>query len=167
MDNIKPSEIKGNVVEGGNKMDNQILNFKSNLSQLDPVVQTKALEQTPELGKTCRDFISSSKDVVNKGLSSNDVSVARTYDIIEKNSDAIRKSLNEGGLSEQGKIKMAEMLNDSTQTSIKLNEVNQAFIGRETTKYIAGGLTASAMVLGAISVGLTLFLKTPVRLKQH
>lgn len=154
-----------NGIEGGNEMNNQMLTFNSNLSQLDPAVQTKALEQAPELGKTCRDFIASSKEVVNKGLSSNETSVARTYDIIEKNSDAIRKSLNEGGLSEQGKIRMAEILNASTETTIKLNEANQAFIGKETSKYIVGGLTASGLVLGLLSVGLTVFLKTPVRLK--
>lgn len=163
--NLQETVFEENALTTEANKEEHIISFASNISKMEPDVIKKAMEQTPEIAKTARDAIGSMKEVTTAGLRANETSTERTFDILDKNADAIRKCMTDGNLSEDGQLKMADKLCETSKAAVNLDEKTKDFIDRETSKNILGSVVAVGIPALILSVGFTLVFKTPIRFK--
>ena len=78
----------------------KVMKFATMLPHMDPEVAKKALEQFPEFAKTTKEMLVEYKDILEKGMASNDKSIMNCYDAGKAMISSLQKELDKEELSD-------------------------------------------------------------------
>ena len=67
------------------------MQFASILDKMEPEVAQKALEQFPEFAKTSKEILCGYREIIERGILSNDASMKAVYDAYNSIMDALQK----------------------------------------------------------------------------
>lgn len=104
------------------------MQFASTLSNMDPEVAKKALEQSPDFAKTVKEVVPEQFETVKKALDSGDQSmreVAKTYQMML---EALQKELDEETLSVQERREILNMMCKVIDKHSKKDSEHKAFL---------------------------------------
>ena len=141
----------------------KVIEFSTYLDRMDPEVAKSALAQVPEFALTARTAIDKTQVVVNRGLESNDVSMRSFCSMAETTIDSLRKRLEQPTTSPNERKEISSEIVDILKLVSEKDSENKKHIREETAKYIGGAVGSVALV--AASIGLSIALRTPVKLK--
>lgn len=117
----------------------KVITMASMLDKMDPEVAKKALEQFPEFATTTKEMLMDYKEILNKGLETNDESVHAYYDSCNSIIASLQRQLEDEKLSfEDRKYIIDRMLEVSRMMGEKDSE-NKKFI---TTLAVIGATAA-------------------------
>jgi hypothetical protein len=126
----------------------KVMSFASMMSQMDPAVVQKAIEQFPAFANMTLEALRDYKSVLDKNLDKNDASTQRCYDIWQTMTDTLAKCLEDDDITfEERKYYIEKMGEIADKASAKDTE-NKQFIKNIIT---AGGV-ALGLGLGAVVV---------------
>lgn len=132
----------------------KVMRFASMLPNMNPEVAKKALEQFPEFAKTTKEMLVEYREILEKGMESNDKSILACYEAGNTIISSLQKELDKESLTfEERKYIIDQMVEVSKMMNEKDSE-NKKFIA--VMSMIAGavvtvGIGALASVLGSNS----------------
>ncbi len=129
----------------------KVVTMASTLDKLDPEIAKKALEQFPEFTKSMREVLVEYKNVIEKGIESNDAGMKAVYDECNIITEALKQLLENENLSFVEKKYVIERMRDMAQLLSEKDSENKKFIlnvvGIITTA-VAVVLTITGSVIG-------------------
>lgn len=128
----------------------QVVQLVSSLSQMDPEVAKKVIEQVPELSKTTLDMAREVRESYVSGLNANNESSKAALAQIDAIIDILTEELKNDGLTVEERIRIIESLKELADKPIEVHRMNQAFIMK--------GLTLVASIVGASLLGFAVIL---------
>lgn len=133
----------------------KVINLASMLDKMDPEVAKKALEQFPEFAKTSKEMLVEYKEILNKGIESNDKSIKSVYDTYSAIIESLQKELNKEDLSFDEKKYIIEQMKNIADKVDKKDTENK--------KWIAG----LAAIAGTVVVGVVAGLASALGSNTH
>lgn len=132
----------------------KVMKFATMLPQMDPEVAKKALEQFPEFAKTIKEILKDHKEILEKGMVSNDKSIMSCYEVSSSIIASLQKELERDELTfEERKYIIDQMVVISKQMNEKDSE-NKKFIvlmSMAVGAVVTAGIRALASSLGSNS----------------
>ncbi|MDD7419336.1 hypothetical protein ACTNA4_00310 [Bariatricus sp. HCP28S3_A7] len=132
----------------------KVMKFATMLPHMDPEVAKKALEQFPEFAKTTKEMLVEYKDILEKGMASNDKSIMNCYDAGKAMISSLQKELDKEELSfEERKYVIDKMMEVSKMMNEKDSENKKfiAFMAMIAGTVVTVGVGALASALGSNS----------------
>lgn len=124
-----------------------VMSFASMLSEMDPEVAKKAIEQFPDFAKTTMDALRDYKGVIEKSFEDDKESANQCYALYNRIQDALEKCLDKDDLSfEERKYYIEQMKEVAAMAAAKDSEgkkfkwVNLAAFGTLAIAVIGGSL---------------------------
>lgn len=142
---------KLDIVDFRHLTKDKVIKMASMLDKMDPEVAKKALEQFPEFANTTKEMLRDYKESLDKGLESNNESVAKVYDSYNAIIVALQKELENEELTFEQKKYIIEQMKDVAEKVDKKDSENKKFIaGMATfaTVVVGGTIAVLASVLG-------------------
>lgn len=130
----------------------QVVKLVSSLSQMDPEVAKKVIEQVPELGKVALGMARELKEDYQSGLNANDKSSERTIMQLNAIIDILSEQLKNDGVTPEEKVHIINCLNDLADKALEVHQMDQDLIrdGLKLLARVAGcALIGIGVVLGA------------------
>lgn len=129
----------------------KVMKFASMLPNMDPEVAKKALEQFPEFAKTTKDILVDYKQILEKGMESNDKSIMSCYDASKLIIASLQKELEKEELTfEERKYIVDKMLEVSRMMNEKDTENKKFLLG---LSMVAGVVVTSVIGVAASVLG--------------
>lgn len=100
----------------------------SMLDKMDPEVAKKAIEQFPEFSKTTKEMLKDYKELLDKGLVSNDESVTKVYDSYNAIITVLQKELENEELTFDQKKYIIEQMKYIAEKVDKKDTENKKFL---------------------------------------
>ena len=122
----------------------KVVSFASLMSEMDPVVAQKAIEQFPEFAKVTLDALKDYKKVLDKTLDKNSESLNRCYNIYDKITVALTQCLEKEDISFEERKYYIEQLKEIAQMARGTDADNKKF----NWGLVAAGGAALATVIG-------------------
>ena len=88
------------------------MHFASILDKMDPKVAQKALEQFPEFAKTSKEILCEYRDIIDRGILSNDASMKAVYDAYNSIMVSLQKELDKDCLTFEEKKSILEKMEE-------------------------------------------------------
>ena len=88
------------------------MHFASILDKMDPKVAQKALEQFPEFAKTSKEILCEYRDIIDRGILSNDASMKAVYDAYNSIMVSLQKELDKDCLTFEEKKYILEKMEE-------------------------------------------------------
>lgn len=141
----------------------KVMSFASMLSEMQPEVAIKALEQFPNFSSTVMQIATELKETMGKGMENNSESMKRCSDILQTIIDSLQEQVNRNDISfEERRYYIDKMLEVAEMQNSKDTE-NKEFIHKVFT--IAAG---AALFLGStmlVVLGAKADFKLPIKNK--
>lgn len=137
----------------------KVINFASMLSEMDPAVATKALEQFPEFSSTVLELAKEYMATIKKSFDTNLESTKACYSVCNAVIESLQKKLNNESLSFEEQKYYIEQMKEVAQMVNQKDSENKTFLWKVLC--IATGAT---LVLGGIvgsAIGGKINLKLP------
>lgn len=129
----------------------KVMKFASMLPNMDPEVAKKALEQFPEFAKTSKEMLVDYKEILEKGMASNDESIKSCYDVSKMIIESLQKELDKENLTfEERKYIIDEMVKVSNMVNEKDTENKKFLFG---LAMVAGTVITTAIGVVASTLG--------------
>lgn len=125
------------------------IRFASMLDKMEPEVAQKALQQFPEFAKTSKEILYEYKDIMDKGMASNDASMREVYDSYSSIIISLQKELDKGSLTFEEKKYILGQMKEIADKIDKKDTENKNWI---TGMAVVGGAVFVAVV--AVLAGL-------------
>lgn len=128
-----------------------VMQFASTLSDMDPEVAKKALEQFPDFAKTTKEVVTEQFETIKKALDSGDESmreVAKTYQMML---EALQKELDKETLTVEERREILDRMSEVIDKHAKKDSEHKAFlmkIARITGTCAVAAIAIVASVLG-------------------
>lgn len=130
---------------------NQVVQLVSSLSQMDPEVAKKVIEQVPDLCKTALGMAQEMREGYVEALKANDSSSKEALARVDAIIAILEEELKKDGINTEERLRIIECLNELADKPVEVHKLNQEFIMKGLTM-IAGvvgtGLLSIAVVLG-------------------
>lgn len=121
------------------------MQFASILDKMEPEVAQKALEQFPEFAKTSKEILCGYREIIERGILSNDASMKAVYDAYNSIMDALQKELDKDCLTFEEKKYILEKMEEIADKIDKKDTENK--------KWIAGiGIVAGVVCCVVVAV---------------
>lgn len=127
----------------------QVVQLVSSLSQMDPEVAIKVVEQVPEMGKVALGMARELKEGYESGLKANGASSEATLKQIDAIIDILSEQLKNDGVTPEERIHIYNCLTKLADKSVEVHRMNQEFI-MKGLKVVAS--FAGAALLGTVAV---------------
>lgn len=129
----------------------KVMKFASMLPNMDPEVAKKALEQFPEFAKTTKEILVDYKQILEKGMESNDKSIMSCYDASKLIITSLQKELEKEDLTfEERTYIVDKMLEVSRMMNEKDTENKKFLLG---LSMVAGVVVTSVIGVAASVLG--------------
>lgn len=125
----------------------KVVNFASMLSEMDPGVAEKALEQFPEFSKTVLELAKEYKATIEKSLDTNLESTKACYSVCNAVIESIQKQLDNSNLSFEERKYYIEQMKEIAQIASQKDSENKTFLWK-----VLGVAAGATVVLGGIVV---------------
>ena len=129
----------------------KVVSFASMVSQMDPAVAEKAIEQFPQFANVTLEALQDYKSVLDKTLDKNSESANRCYDIYDKITDALTKCLDDDDITFEEKKYYIEQLKEIAHMAEARDIDNKKF----NWGLVAAGAFAVVTTLGIAAAVLT------------
>lgn len=139
----------------------KVIQLASMLDKMDPEVAKKALEQFPDFSKTVSEIVTSYQDSIDKGLASNDTSVASSYKAYDTVLDALRDELKKEDLSFEQRKEILDKMAEIADSVAEKDSENKKFIF--AAKALGGAVVALGIGVLSVALGGKIDLKLPPR----
>lgn len=127
----------------------KVISFASMMSEMDPVVAQKAIEQFPNFANMAIEALHDYKAVLDKSLDKNEASTQRCYDIWQATIDTLSKCASDDDITfEERKYYLDKMVEIGDKASAKDTENKQLI----RNIWILGGIAVGSL----LGVGLSL-----------
>lgn len=105
----------------------KVVSFASMVSQMDPAVAQKAIEQFPQFASVTLEALKDYKAVLDKALDKNSESANRCYDIYDKITDVLTKCLGDEDITFEEKKYYIEQLKEIARMAEARDVDNKKF----------------------------------------
>ena len=129
----------------------EFLDFLSGLSQMDPEVQIKALDQFPEFISSAKEYLSGMKETVSEALRSGEKGMEYACEGYMKTIDSVSELIERGDLTFEEKMEIAQKMIELNQKISEEADRHRRFVESVHTKSLEAGLAAVA--LGVVALG--------------
>ena len=123
----------------------KVIELTSMLDRMDPEVAKKALEQFPEFAKTSKEILKEYKDLMERGMQSNDDSMKAVYLEYHTVNEALLKLLDEEVLTFEQRKYVIEQMKEIADKVDKKDSENKKWITKMA-------IIAASTILGAVAV---------------
>ncbi|WP_417118861.1 hypothetical protein [Olsenella phocaeensis] len=128
---------------------NQVVQLVSSLSQMDPEVAKRVIEQVPEMGKIALGMAQELKESYESSLKANEASSSDTLKQINAIIDILSEQLKNDGVTPEERIHIYDCLNSLADKSVEVHRLNQDFI-KEGLRIVAGFAGFALIGIGAV-----------------
>lgn len=142
---------KLNITDFRHLTKDKVIKMASMLDRVDPEVAKKALEQFPDFSKTVKEMLEEYKELLEKGLKSNDESVKAVYDSYNAIIASLQKELENEDLSFEQRMCIIEKMKEIAEKKDEKDTENKRFIAglvAMATFAIGGAVAWVASALG-------------------
>ena len=127
----------------------QVVQLVSSLSQMDPEVAKKVIEQVPEMGKVALGMAQDLKESYQAAIKANDAFSQATMKQINAIIDILSEQLKNDGVTPEERIHIYDCLNNLADKAVEVHVIDQQLI-KDGLKIVAG--FAGATLLGITAV---------------
>lgn len=128
----------------------KVITMASMLDKMDPEVAKKALEQFPEFAATTKEMLMEYKEILDKGLESNQKSVQAYYDTCNSTIASLQKQLEDENLSFEDKRYIIDRMLEVSKMMGEKDSENKKFIATLAVIGATAACVATAVLASAI-----------------
>ncbi len=141
----------------------KVMEFASMLSDMQPEVAMKALEQFPEFSKTILQLATDYKATIDKGLESNSESMVACSNILQSIIDSLQKQIDKEDIPFEERKYYIDKMFEAYQMQSQKDSENKDFIKKVFA--IAGGAALALGSLALVALGAKADIKLPLKNK--
>lgn len=130
----------------------QVVQLVSSLSQMDPEVAKKVVEQVPEMGKVALGMAQELRGSYEAALKANDDSAQSVLRQIDSIIDILSEQLKNDGVTPEERIHIYDCLNNLADKAVEVHHMNQDLI-RDGLKIVAGFAGIALLGIGVVLGG--------------
>lgn len=128
----------------------KVITMASMLDKMDPEVAKKALEQFPEFAATTKEMLMEYKEILDKGLESNQKSVQAYYDTCNSTIASLQKQLEDENLSFEDKRYIIDRMLEVSKMMGEKDSENKKIIATLAVIGATAACVATAVLASAI-----------------